>query len=380
MQHCDEQSIVLLTPHLHFVDVPQGPMARVREAPLAIAFEVVSPGGPVTLEYAPGGAPNHPQLVAVNTTITVGPTAANAVATAFLWVVFRTGTAGAAIPTQTVTVREPVSGRTWQVTIDGNTVPRVTTAVGFALDRSGSMSEDRGDGQSKHASLQQAANLFVDLMLEGDGAGIAVFNENAQQLEDVLELGNGQLSDTNRSAIHDAINGNGLDPMGATSIGDGIFEARAILDAVSSYDQQALVVLTDGVENRARWIADVSADIDATTYAVGLGKPENISVRALQTISGNSGGYLLVTGAITQDNRFRLQKHFLQILSGINNAEVVLDPSGTLVRRAGGADPVHGLRRRHRHRGGAAHTRPASGRLPRADAARQGHRTVGGGQ
>jgi hypothetical protein len=38
-----------------------------------------------------------------------------------------------------------------------------------------------------------------------------------------------------------------------------------------------------------------------------------------------------VTGAISGDNRFILQKYFLQILAGISNADVVVDPSGHLV-------------------------------------------------
>ncbi len=329
-QHCDELSITLLTPHLDFLDVPQGPMNMVREIPMAITFEVVSPSAALTFQYATGGAPNHPQLVAATTSDTVGPTAADAVASAQLWIVFRTDVAGNAIATQTVTVQETVTGRTWQVTIDGNTVARVTTATALTLDRSGSMSDDRGDGQSKHDSLQQAANMFVDLMLAGDGVGIVRFNSDAQVLQNVLELDDGGISDLNRGATHDIVNGNGLDPSGNTSIGDGIYEARGILDAASGFDQQALVVLTDGLENSPRWISDVASQIDAKTYAVGLGQPQNISTAALQTLSGNNGGYLLTTGAISGDNRFALQKYFLQILSGINNADIVLDPTGVI--------------------------------------------------
>ena len=89
-------------------------------------------------------------------------------------------------------------------------------------------------------------------------------------------------------------------------------------------------MLTDGIENRPRYIADVAAEINEQTYAIGLGTPQNTSVAALQTISGNNGGFLLVTGAIGTDNRFLLQKYFLQILAGISNAEVVLDPDGEL--------------------------------------------------
>ena len=46
------------------------------------------------------------------------------------------------------------------------------------------MNDDRGDGQSKHDSLQQAASIFVDVMVEGDGVGIVRFNEDAQKLQD----------------------------------------------------------------------------------------------------------------------------------------------------------------------------------------------------
>jgi hypothetical protein len=244
--------------------------------------------------------------------------------------VYRTGAAPSAIPPQVLTVQEAASGQTWQVTVTGNTVARTTAATALVLDRSGSMSEDRGDGQSKHVALQQAANIFVDLMLEGDGVGIVRYNEDAQPLQSVLELGAGGLSDLNRSATHDTINGTGLDPQGATSIGDGIFEGRGLLDAAPPYDVKSLVVLTDGIENSPRFISDVAAQINERTYAVGLGQPQNISVPALQTISGNNGGYLLVTGAITTDNRFLLQKYFLQVLAGISNAEVVLDPDGEL--------------------------------------------------
>ena len=168
-------------------------------------------------------------------------------------------------------------------------------------------------------------------MLEGDGVGLVRFNQDAQVLESVVPLGSGSLSDINRSTTKDIINGSGLDPDGQTSIGDGIFEGRGILNAAGSFDVKSLVVLTDGMENQPRWIADVAADINEFTYAVGLGQPQNISVPALQTISGNNGGYLLVTGAIGTDNRFLLQKYFLQILAGISNAEIVLDPGGDLI-------------------------------------------------
>lgn len=331
VERCDTPTITLLTPHLNFIDVPQGPMGMVREQPLAISFEVISPSAAVTLQYAPGGGLAHPQLVAGNTSVSVGPTGVAGMATARLWVIYRTGAAPSALPTQTVTVREPVSGQTWNITIDANTVARKTAAVALVLDRSGSMSDNRGDGLSKHLSLQQAAETFVDVMLEGDGVGIVRYNQDAQVLQGVATLGAGGLSDIARSTTIDLIRGNGLDPAGATSIGDGIFEGRQILDAAAGFDLKSLVVLTDGIENQPRYIADVAAQINERTYAIGLGTPQNTSAPALQNISGNNGGFLLVTGAIDQNNRFMLQKYFLQVLAGVSNAEVVLDPDGELV-------------------------------------------------
>jgi hypothetical protein len=93
------------------------------------------------------------------------------------------------------------------------------------------------------------------------------------------------------------------------------------------------------MENTAPFIADVASDINALTYSVGFGTPENISVGALQAISGNHGGYLLITGSISGDNRFLLQKYFLQILAGISNAEIVLDPQGVLTPGVGQSIP-----------------------------------------
>lgn len=330
VERCDTPTITLLTPSLNFIDVPQGPMGMVREVPLAISFEVISPASAVTLEYASGQAPSG-QLVAHNTSVAVAATGGGAVATARLWVIYRTGAAPSAIATQVVRVQVPGGSQSWDITIDANTVARETTAVALVLDRSGSMADDRGDGVSKHVALQQAAQTFVQAMLDGDGVGIVRYDQDAQPLQPVKMLGSGQLSDTARQDTLNLILGNGLDPAGATSIGDGIYEGRQILNAAAAYSNKALVVLTDGNENRARWIADVAPEIDERTFAIGLGTPQNTSAAALQSLSGNHGGFLLITGAIAGDNRFLLEKYFLQVLAGVTNAEIVLDPDGQLV-------------------------------------------------
>ncbi|TMQ17421.1 MAG: VWA domain-containing protein, partial [Deltaproteobacteria bacterium] len=332
VDRCDATYITLLTPHLDFQDVPEGPMGMSRKTALAIEFEVSSTGAAVTLEVQPGDGPTHPRVTLSAPSVTVGPTTGSAIATARLWVLYETGPVGEVVTTQ-ATVRHVASSSAWTVTISANTVARRVTATALVLDRSGSMSEDRGDGQTKHDSLVEAASIMVDLALDGDGIGVVRFNEDAQVLQGVTALGPASDPfDPARLGTKNIVSGTGLAPSGSTSIGDGIFEGRGILDSAGgSYAGKAMVVLTDGVENQPRWIADVAPQINALTYAVGLGTPQNTSAAALQTISGNHGGYLLLTGAISGDNRFILQKYFLQILAGISNAEIVLDPQGNLI-------------------------------------------------
>lgn len=333
VDRCDMTFITLMTPHLYFQDVPEGPMGMSRKATLAVAFEVKSTGSSVTLEVLPGDRPTHTRLNLFNSSDTVGPTAGNQVETARLWLVYETGPVGEVIVDQ-LTVSHQASGRSWVVDITASTAARKSAAVALVLDRSGSMKEDRGDGQSKHQSLQEAASIFVTVMLEGDGVGIVRYNQDAQPLQNVTPLGPpGDPFDPGRQNTLGIIHGTDLNPIGETSIGDGIFEGRTLLNnATGTYDVKSLVVLTDGKENRDRWISEVSDQINELTYAVGLGKPQNTNVAVLQTISGNNGGYLLITGPISGDNRFILQKYFLQILAGISNAEIVLDPQGELGR------------------------------------------------
>ena len=329
VDRCGTPSITLVTPSLNFQDVPQGPSGMSRKQALATVFEVSSTTAAVTLQFQSG--PSFIRLVRFTAgAVVVGPTVGSALVTARLWITYETGAVGETV-SDSVTVVHVESGRTWQIPITANTVGRKTAAAALVLDHSGSMSDDSGDGVTKIQSLREAASIFVDVMLEGDAASVVRFNQTADLLAGVTTLGSASDPfDAGRSAVKNILSSSQLDPGGSTSIGAGIQTGRQALNAAPGFDVDSLVVLTDGMENTAPFIADVSADINALTYSVGFGTPENISVAALQAISGNNGGYLLITGAISGDNRFLLQKYFLQILAGISNAEIVLDPQGYL--------------------------------------------------
>lgn len=321
---CDPalESINLLTPSIDFGEVPRQPMGGPRKTARAIKFEVQAPSSTVSLSV--DSDPDHPRLSIVETPGPISST--TGVETARFWLRYETASSNEVI-SDTVTITD--GSQSWTIDVDAATVGRREAATALVLDRSGSMDEDRGDGTSKHESLVKAASIFVDVMLEGDAVSIVRYNQDASVLKSLTTLG-----PPPRPSIETVLSGSGLTPDGRTSIGDGIFEGRQSLPdpSTSRYDVTSLVVLTDGKENEPRSIADVAGAIDEQTYSVGLGKPSNTSAPALQTISGNTGGYLLVTGTIGSDEQFILRKYFLQILSGVSNAEVVLDPEGRLTR------------------------------------------------
>lgn len=314
-------------------------MARTTYLP--IVFEVVAPTTPVTLEWVSGPMPAAFQRGPVDP-LPVPPTGTTPTI-ARMWIAFTTGGVGSTV---NGTVRVRVQGTTteWNVTLTARTVARKVADAALVLDRSGSMSDDRGDGQPKIAALRQAAGIFVDVMLEGDGVSVVRYNQDAQAVGGRVTLGppptpSNPISIT-RDGVKGTIDGPDLAPGGSTSIGDGIFEGRNAL-ATSTSPVKALVVMTDGLENQPRWIHDVASSVDEQTFAVGLGTPQNTSAAALQALTGNHGGYLLVTGAITAGRRFVLTKYFLQILAGVSNAEVLLDPEGTLVPGMEARIPIH---------------------------------------
>jgi len=68
-------------------------------------------------------------------------------------------------------------------------------------------------------------------MLEGDGVGLVRFNQDAQVLQPIVQLGSGGLSDINRSATKDIINGTGSTRMGRPRSATAFLKAAAFSTA-----------------------------------------------------------------------------------------------------------------------------------------------------
>jgi hypothetical protein len=211
-----------------------------------------------------------------------------------------------------------------------NSIARPTVAAMLCLDQSGSMDWLAGiDASTKRIDvLHQAATNFVQLVEPNSGVGIVSFDHLSHPGIPVTKFTTTGPFDPGRIAAITAIQN--IHPSGATSIGNGLQLARSTLTPVTGYDDQALIVFTDGLENTSLFIRDVLGSINNRTYAIGLGTAQQVSTGALKALTNGTGGYLVLSGPLSTsvDDYFRLTKYFLQILAGVTNNSIVTDPSG----------------------------------------------------
>jgi hypothetical protein len=310
-------TVTLATPTIKFKDIPEGVGGTGVTTYRAAIFEVGS-CAPLTLQASqPTGGFELP----LGGTLIVTPAE---LSEGKIWVSYTSTTTGATANGK-MKVHSVETNEDFTVLIKANTVARPKSAVALVLDHSGSMSEDAGDGSTKVSKLRQSAKTFVDVMLAGDGLGLVKFDDTAQIVTTVDDVA------VNGSTAKTKIDGPDFDPAGDTSIGAGLQKgSEALTNASGVYTVKAMAVLTDGMENTAPLINDVSGLITANTFGIGFGTPANVDVGKLEILTGTHKGYLLITGSLTTGQQFRLQKYFVQILAGATNAEIVVDPEGVL--------------------------------------------------
>ncbi len=326
----DLVGVNLDTPVLTFNDVPEGE-TTVRAAIFsvnscrALTFEITS--GP-TVTSGPAGTVFGAPLGAI---ATLGVAANLATRYAHLWISY-TGTNDGDTAAGTVTIRCVETGNTWTIPITANTINRPNAAVLVVLDKSNSMNFASGFGApllTRNDVLRYSALPFCEVIHEDDAIGIVSFDQDAYDVMPVTAAGPPGFG-TGRNTAKGHIMGHTPNPAGWTSIGDGVERAHLRLAPVTGYDTKAILVFTDGHENRPAFLADV-ADIDDRVYAIGLGTAEEIQPAALTTLTNGTGGYVLLTGALDADRQFQLSKYFLQILAGVRNSDIVVDPEARIL-------------------------------------------------
>jgi hypothetical protein len=314
---------------INFNDVPEGETAA-----RAVVFSVYScadvhlsiTSGPTVLSGPIGTSFGLLQ----GTSITVPRVRTLGAPEGRFWISYK-GTHAGDMATGTLTVHCTETNQDFVINITANTIARPKVATMLVLDQSGSMDWLAGiDATTKRIDvLHQAATQFVQLAQDssraGDGVGMVSFDNNAYPGVGVTRnMGTG----FDLAAVVTAIQN--LHPQGATSIGNGLSLGRSTLTPVTGYDRQALVVFTDGLENTSLFIADVVGSINERTFAIGLGTVQQVSVGALNALTNNTGGSLLLSGQLSPaiDDYFRLSKYFIQVLAGVKNNFIVTDPSG----------------------------------------------------
>jgi hypothetical protein len=248
----------------------------------------------------------------------------------YFWFRFTAGAAPGSVPAQVVTLRCLETGEDFDVTLTANVIERPSVATQLVFDQSGSMLSFTDEGRTKEQVLKDAATVFADLLWDDNGVGINAYDHDAHAIMPVTEAGAPGVGGGRDQAIA-AIAAHASNPAGWTAVGDGIEMARADLDAAgAAWDVKAMIVLTDGIETASKTVAEVADSvIDNRVFAIGMGTAEQIMPATLDALTSATGGYLLMTGHLSVDETFLLEKYYLQILAGVNNNDVVLDPEGT---------------------------------------------------
>ncbi len=208
----------------------------------------------------------------------------------------------------------------FHVELTATTVARENNSVALVLDRSGSMADPAGGTSTKSDLLKTAIQVFRDLMLSNDEVAVVTFDNLVDTAIPIQ-----QVSAAPSFSTVD------VTPRNTTWIGGGI-QQGAVQLAAAAHSNKSMVVLTDGNENVHPYIAEIDpALLTSRTYAIGFGLPGTVSDAALNQITSNSHGDLIITGDIsTDEQRFNLTKYFVQVLAGVTNMNVILDPQGSL--------------------------------------------------
>lgn len=316
---CTPLDVELLTPNINFGNVEEG-MTMYREIVL-----LNRTAGNVTIALPAMPAPFGAAGPSTQVIIPAG-------ATGVLLVSFVAGTPGASGPTSITLTSNPIVTSSLIVNLSAVSVAVVPVDTVLVLDRSGSMDEPALDGArtySKATLRNEAVQVFIDLLRPSDRIGLVRFNQDAQP-HMTLQIAGPEVGGTGRVNAAMALTSSDLNSQGSTSIGDGLTEGNTMLSSPGASPKKAIVALTDGKENADLRIAAVTLSAGVSAYAIGLGLPQNINVEKLNAVTGNTGGYLLVTGILDVQNEFKLHKYFAQVLSGISGSGIVVDPPGLI--------------------------------------------------
>jgi uncharacterized protein YegL len=203
----------------------------------------------------------------------------------------------------------------------------------LVMDRSGSMA-----GLNKMTLAKEASVLFLDAMYDADPLqneiGLVSYS-NTVSSDVELDVVN-----TNYNAVKSGINS--LTPDGSTSIGGGLREGVNMFDYRGpKFGKECMLLLTDGIQNKAPSPADVYADVqnrgidEIHTLAMG----DNADVDILSNIAVNYGQnqglfyHIPSTGGVDRVlflGRFNNIVNRCMENNGVSTNSIILPPGGVI--------------------------------------------------
>jgi von Willebrand factor type A domain len=242
-----------------------------------------------------------------------------------IWFTFTGTTIGASSARATVSCVE--TEESWEVQLVGTIIERPSAAVALVLDRSNSMNEESGiaPGIKRSDVLRFSAPPCITVLDDEHACMVLTFDHDANVVRGLT-----QSDAAGRALLTSAIETYTPNPNGWTAIGEAVQFTQNQLNSVMGFTIRAMIVLTDGKENHgphARLALD-DVTVNDHVFAIGLGTPANLSPGTLSALCNDNDGYMLITGSLNQDAFFRLAKYYQQIISGVTNQDIVLDPDG----------------------------------------------------
>lgn len=218
--------------------------------------------------------------------------------------------------------------------------------VMIVFDRSGSMTQpaEAGSTVSKLNAAKSAAEMFADLLEDGQGhnLGLVSFATTATDPPDLgLTSVDGVLPTVQATLA-------GIAAGGSTAIGDGLLKAQTELTTNGSNECKAILLLTDGKENRPPCLEGTGigclgggSDIapgafgDTQVCAVGYGDESTLDGVVLRDLAERQGG--IYTAGVGD---LQLKKFFVDCFADIFDEFPAVDPFVVLPAQVKATDPI----------------------------------------
>jgi subtilisin family serine protease len=212
--------------------------------------------------------------------------------------------------------------------------------LSLVIDESGSMGTAADpSGVTRIQVVRKAVEILLTVLDPSSHVGVVSFADAARRRMDPIEMDPDDL-DASRAVVRGVLDD--LAPDRTTSIGAGVVAGAAQLDGVGDADvngspRPAILLLTDGRENRAPWIVpgvgeegvDLAA-LGVPVFSIGAGDAEAVDVTALEVLADETDGASLLAGEWSADSEHAIAKFLVQHLSDIVGETGILDPTGVL--------------------------------------------------